>query len=275
MRPQLLRLTPLCPAPRLAAQTRPRARPAAAAAYSGAVTVLRGGDPAFRDDDGSADPRSAAALAAFAAGEGSEHAALAALAASRLLVPVVAVPGEPRQRGAGPGAPAGGETGSEMALPTLVGRDGRRAVPAFTCLEALARWRPGARPVPAPAALVWRAAADDACAVVVDIAGPVPLAIDGARLAALAAGRPAPPPHEDPDVLSAVAAEAAGQATISGFRVAAGQPGGDLEIRVMLAAGCAADAAHAADAVRRLGAGVMARLGDRLRRGVAIRVVPP
>jgi hypothetical protein len=157
-----------------------------------------------------------------------------------------------------------------MSLPTLVGRDGRRAVPAFTCLEALARWRPDARPVPALASLVWPAAIADACAVVVDIAGPVPLAIEGARLAALADGQPVPLPHEDPDVLSAVRASAAGQAAISGLCVAAGQAEADVEIRVTLAPGCAP--ATASEAVRLLGTAVMARLGGRLRRGIAIAV---
>jgi hypothetical protein len=220
------------------------------------VRVLGGGDPEFRDDDGSADPRAAAALVAFASGEGSEHAALTTLACSRLLVPVVA----------SPVGGAGGRAG-EMALPALVGRDGRRAMPAFTCLDALARWRPEARPVPAPAALVWRAAVDDSCAVVVDIAGPVPLAIDGARLAALADGLPVPLPHEDPDVLSAVRAAAAEEALITGLRV---MPGNDVEIELTLAAGCAPGAAG--ETARRLGAAVMARLGGRLRRGVAVAV---
>jgi hypothetical protein len=228
--------------------------------------VLGGGDPQFRDDDGCADPRAVAALEAFASGEGSEHAALTTLACSRLLVPVVASP----VGGAGGRAEAGGRSGrrhSEMALPALVGRDGRRAVPAFTCLDSLARWRPEARPVPAPAALVWRAAVDDSCAVVVDIAGPVPLAIEGARLAALADGLPVPLPHEDPDVLSAVRAAAADEALITGLRV---MPGSDVEIELTLAAGCAP--AAAGEAARRLGAAVMARLGGRLRRGIAVAV---
>jgi SseB protein N-terminal domain len=237
------------------------------------VPVLGGGDPKFRDDDGSADPRAAAALVAFASGEGSEHAALTTLACSRLLVPIVASPvGEAGGRAeAGGRSGAGGRAGdknSEMALPALVGRDGRRAVPAFTCLDSLARWRPEARPVPAPAALVWRAAVDDSCAVVVDIAGPVPLAIDGARLAALADGLPVPLPHEDPDVLSAVRAAAADEALITGLRVT---PGNDVEIELTLAAGCAP--AAAGEAARRLGTAVMARLGGRLRRGIAVAVV--
>jgi hypothetical protein len=49
------------------------------------------GDPADRGDS---DPEVAEALSAFAAGQGSEHAALSALAGARLLVPVVAVLGE-------------------------------------------------------------------------------------------------------------------------------------------------------------------------------------
>jgi SseB protein N-terminal domain len=229
------------------------------------VPVL-GGDPRFRDDDGCADPRATAALAAFASGEGSEHAALIALSCSRLLVPVVAVGDE------GGAGGAGGEKHSEMSLPTLVGRDGRRAVPAFTGLETLARWRPEARPVPVPAALVWQAAAEDGCAVVVDIAGPVPLAVDGARLAALAGGRRVPLPHEDPDVLSAVRAAAAGLPLITGLRLVPGQAGDDTQIQLTLAPGCGR--AAAGETASQLGAAVMASLGGRLRRGIAVAVLP-
>jgi hypothetical protein len=214
-----------------------------------------GGGSAFRDDDGSADPAAAAALAAFAAGLGSEHAALTALAASRLLVPVVAAAG-------------GGERASEMSLPTLIGRDGRPAIPAFTCLDSLARWQPGARPVPTEPARLWRAAVAESCAVVVDIAGPVPLAVDGARLTALADGVPVPLPHQDPDVQAAVRAAAAAMPVITGVSIAAGEDGSDLAIGVTLAAGCAVAAGE--EAIRALGAGLMAELGGRLRRGIAI-----
>jgi len=246
--------------------------------YSWRVSVLAGGESRFRDDDGSAEPLAAAALAAFGAGTGSEHAALTSLARSRLLVPVVAVASDDPGEGAGPdrltdcaarGERSGGEKYSEMSLPTLVGRDGRRAVPAFTCLDALSRWRPGARPVPTAADDVWRAAVADSCAVVVDIAGPVPLAVDGARLAALASGRPVPLPHQDPDVLAAVRAAAAGQPAIAEVRVAAGS---DLQVQVALAPGC--PAARGAEVIRLLAAELMAQLGARLRRGIEIAVIP-
>jgi hypothetical protein len=244
---------------------------------------LLGGESPFRHDDGRPDPGVTAALAAFAAGRGSEHAALTALASSRLLVPVVAA----ESQGAD-------DHGAEISLPTLMGRDGRPAIPAFTSLEALARWRREARPVPAQASLVWRAAVDDACAVVVDIAGPVPLPVDGARLAALAAGRPVPRPHEDPDVLAAVRAAVAGQPAITGLRLAPGagelspaaaapaaaddrsagdHAGCDLQIQVTLAAGC--DPAAGEEAVRQLGSSLLAQLGGRLRRGIALAVTSP
>jgi len=290
MRPQLLPGDPLLPA-----SLRPAARlPAlirAGGPTVGRVSVLGGGESPFAADDGSADPAVAAALAAFGAGLGGEHAALTTLAASRLLVPIVAVASEGAQGspGPGPGRAVRGDHGAEMSLPTLIGRDGRPAIPAFTGTGELARWDPQARPVPVLAGQVWRAAVDGSYAVVVDIAGPVPLAVDGARLAALAAGQPVPLPHQDPDVLAAVAAAAAGQPAIAGLTVVAGDgpgaggsPGGvpaaggagsDLRIELTLAPGCAMAAGD--EAARRLGRALMDQLGWRLRRGIAITVTRP
>jgi hypothetical protein len=254
------------------------------------VSVLGQGKSPFHNDDGSADPGVAAALAAFGSGLGSEHAALSALAASRLLVPIVAVPGGSGsardQRGTGPGPAGEGDHGAEMSLPTLIGRDGRPAIPAFTCADALARWDARARPVPAPSARVWRAAVDGSCAVVVDVAGPVPLAVDGERLAALADGRPVPLPYQDPDVLTAVRAATAGQPAIGGFRLAGGAgqdrapdgsasaaAEGDMLIDLMLAAGYSLAAGD--EAARLVGHALMEQLGGRLRRGITITVTRP
>jgi hypothetical protein len=251
---------------------------------------IRGVADRFRDDDGSADPAAAAALSAFAAGAGSEHAALLALAAARLLVPVLAE-AAPAAAGPRPGPAGGGEKSSDLALPTLVGQDGRRALPAFTSLETLARWQPSARPMPADAALVWRAAAEDSGAVIIDVAGPVPLAVEGARLAALAAGAPVPPPHEDPDVQAAVgaaitealaalppaalppaslpAAAAPVTGALVGFALHPGVDGGDLLIELTVA-----PMIDAPELARQVGPAVLRLLGARLRGGVALALGP-
>jgi SseB protein N-terminal domain len=208
-------------------------------------------------DAGDADPAVTAALKGYAAGQVAEAAVLTALSASRLLVPVVAVLAE-----AGEG---GSEKETEMALPTLIGQDGRKAVIAFTSVAAVGRWRADARPVPVPAGRLWAAvAAEQADAAVIDVAGPVPLVVEGARLAALAAGEPPPAPERDPDVYAQVAAAAEGlTAGPGGFTLEPGGPGADLGITLRTADPAAARAAAEA---------IAARLAPRFRRGIAFRL---
>ena len=215
---------------------------------------LSPGGQQFRDDDGSADVAVADALARFGTGEGGEHAALTALAASRLLVPVVAVLTEAGADGA--------EKNSEMALPTLIGQDGRPAIIAFTCVASLARWRPDARPMPAEADRVWRSAVAEQAAVVIDVAGPVPFVIEGARLTALAAGQPPPRPDEDPDVHAVIEAVLAAEPMIQGARLGpAVRPDVDLHVQLLLAPG-------GEPAVQPAAEQISAALAHRLRRGI-------
>ncbi|HEX4817883.1 MAG TPA: SseB family protein, partial [Nonomuraea sp.] len=135
-------------------------------------------------DDGGAAPEVAAALAAYQAGAADAARVLNSLTGARLLVPVVALLTESEAGAHG----LRQEKESEMALPKLVGADGRQAVPAFTGTEALARWRPDARPIQATLLQVCRAAVQErAAAVVVDVAGPAPFVIEGRVLEALAA----------------------------------------------------------------------------------------
>ncbi|GAA2100765.1 SseB family protein [Actinomadura alba] len=187
--------------------------------------------PQFPTDDGGTDPRLGAALTAYAAGRVGEHTVIAELAGARLLVPVVAVlteeepvaPGEPRR-----------EKDSEMAVPTLVGADGRKGLLGFTSVETMAMWRPDARPVAVYSREACQAALDEkADALVIDVAGPVPFAIDGYRLYLLAEGKPIPPPHEDPEVLAAVEAAFGTEPGVTGIRVAAGSTA-ELSVRFTL-----------------------------------------
>ena len=233
------------------------------------------GDPADRGDS---DPEVAEALSAFAACQGSEHAALAALAGSRLLVPVVALlaetAGTAGQPGPGDAARSGRhlrrEKVSEMALPTLVGSDGRRGVLAFTSLQSLTAWRRDARPVPVPAHQAWQAGVQEASAVVIDVAGPVPLAVDGARLAALAEGRPPPLPHEDPDVRALADAALTSEPLIAGFALLPGKSGSDLTIQVTLIPGHGPGHALTQAAIQRAVQRIVADMGGRVRRGITV-----
>ncbi|HEX2363393.1 MAG TPA: SseB family protein [Jiangellaceae bacterium] len=134
-------------------------------------------------DRGAADPAVTVALAGFEAGVAGPESVVTVLAESRLLVPVVAVLD---QVGASPDG-LRVDKSSHMATVSTTGRDGRRGLLAFTCLESLLRWDPKARPVPAPTPAVAAAAVDaGANALVVDIAGPVLFAIEGSDLQALA-----------------------------------------------------------------------------------------
>jgi hypothetical protein len=204
-------------------------------------------------DTGEADPAVAAALAAYADGTGSEHEVLTVLARSRLLVPVVAQATAANDDGT--------EKETEMALPTLVGKDGRAAVIAFTGTDTVRRWNAAARPVPYPAARVWEYAKHEASAAVIDIAGPVPVVVEGARLAALAAGQAPPRAHEDPDVHAQIAA------VTSEFTLEPGPPGTDFMVTLRMR-----DTAAAQAAAQEIGGRV--RAAGRFRRGIGIRISP-
>ncbi|MFF5207506.1 SseB family protein [Streptosporangium sp. NPDC000396] len=140
--------------------------------------------PLVPDDDGSTDVSVSSALAAFAAGTADAGAVMTALGGARLLVPVVALLTESEVGEHG----LRQEKESEMALPKLVGKDGREAVLAFTGVESLKLWRPDARPIQATTPQVCQAAVhENAAAVVVDVAGPVSFVIEGSILQAFAA----------------------------------------------------------------------------------------
>ena len=129
----------------------------------------------FPDDDGTASTEVRAALAHFAA-TGDYEKALAPLFGARLLVPVVAMLGEVEYDDHG----LAHDKSSDMATVLLTGADGRKALLAFTGTESLERWRADARPVPVWTRDAARSALQEgADALVIDVAGPVPFALEG------------------------------------------------------------------------------------------------
>ena len=158
-------------------------------------------NPGFAGDDGTADPALTLALDRWSRDAEAEPEVLAALTPSRLMVPIVALLGEVETDENG----LRHEKTSDMAVPVIEAADGRRALPAFTSLESLARWRADARPAPvaAPQAVL-AAYAEHADTLLIDPAGPVTYALTGARMRAVAENRPYLAPVRDPEVREAV-----------------------------------------------------------------------
>ncbi|TXS14601.1 SseB family protein [Streptomyces sp. adm13(2018)] len=196
-------------------------------------------DPGFSDDDGTADPRLAAALAAWAEDRTAHGPVLDALREARLLVPVVAVLGEVETDENG----LRREKTSDMAVPTLTAGD-RRALPAFTSIASLALWDPEARPVAVPLHQALQAAAHEkADTVVLDLAGPVPYQLTGPALLALAEGRTSADPLDDPAVREAVRAAVAAEPAVLRAHLGPGAADGTLAL-VLHGAGSPAEAAQ-------------------------------
>ena len=143
------------------------------------------GDSAFAGDTGEAAPEVAQALASYGRDPACYSEALAAVQGSRLVVPVVALLGEVEYDENG----LAHDKTSEMATVLMQGNDGRLALLAFTSVESMHAWNQEARPVPVQAELAARSALqEDAAAIVVDIAGPVPFVIEGDDLVGVSRG---------------------------------------------------------------------------------------
>ena len=145
----------------------------------------------FPDDQGDDDPRLRSALTAYAAASDPQErrsllpVCLEALQGARLLVPVVAVLGEVEVGEDG----LARDKSSDMAAVLLTGRDGRTALLSFTHTASMQAWDPEARPVPVRAQLAAQAAMQEgAAALLVDVAGPARLVVEGVDLEGLARG---------------------------------------------------------------------------------------
>jgi len=90
-------------------------------------------EPAFPDDDGLIDTSLASAL-------GDDARVAAAFGNARVFVPIVAVLGER--------AADGSDKSADMAVVLMTGKDGRKALLAFSSVAVLEAWNPTARPVP-------------------------------------------------------------------------------------------------------------------------------
>jgi len=140
----------------------------------------------FADDDGTSNPRLRVALSEYAQLATAECArrVLDLLVEDRLLVPVVAKVDSMN---------GDSEKDSHMESVEFHSEDGRKALLAFTGIDSLELWDSQARPIPRASHIVAKSVLEqDFDALIIDIAGPVPTAIDGMLLNLLAIG-----PHRE------------------------------------------------------------------------------
>lgn len=169
---------------------------------------------AFAGDDGSADPGVAAALAALRDGTGGLEGVVAALAGTRVLVPVLA---ELEVEGT---VEVGGhahtvDKEASAGIVALQAPDGRTALPVFSSVAAMTAWRRAARPVPTDVVRAALSAVSEGWELMVlDAGGPVTALLPRPAVWALAQQQPWRPavsadgttPVVDPEVRAAVRA---------------------------------------------------------------------
>lgn len=172
----------------------------------------------YAADEGAADATLTRALDRLGDDARAEVDVVAALAAARLFVAVVARPDE------------GADDAAHLALLTVTGTDGRRALPVFSSVATMARWRPEARPVPVPGRRAALSAVAEGCDLLaLDPAGPVHYLVRRPAVRALGRGLDWVPSYADPDLALDVAALCAEDGLLSRC-----EPGATAELRVVL-----------------------------------------
>jgi hypothetical protein len=182
----------------------------------------------FAGDPGEADPALAAALTGAGQGTVAVADVVRALAAARVMISLVAAVGE--------GHPipdhVRGDLGAEAVLVTIIGPDGRRALPIFSSVQTIATWNPDARPVPVESTRAALSAVAEECdLLVLDPAGPVRFDVPRAAMWAMAQGRDWVPPVEDDELLTALQGAVHPLPDVLGLRM---EPVGDTGVRIVL-----------------------------------------
>jgi hypothetical protein len=176
-------------------------------------------------DDGSADPALLAALSAFRAGGGDQVAIVEAYRTARLLIPLVAEKGD---EGIGPTGLTVDKT-QELSIVTVAAPDGRRVLPVFTSVEALGRWDPAARPVPAEGVRTALAAADDDTdLIVIDPVSETEFVLRRPAVWAIAQGEAWEPSFVSPEVFRGLQESIGGELAVLDLDVEPGDPSGRL-----------------------------------------------
>ena len=199
------------------------------------------------DDDGSPDAALLAALTAVRTGSGGPVAVVEAYRAARLLIPLVAEKGGAEAEGAVGAHGLAIDKTQELSIVTVAAPEGRRVLPVFTSVDAMARWDRTARPVPADGVRTAVAAsADDTDLIVIDPGSPTEFVLRRPAVWALAQGLAWEPSYASPEVFTGLQASVGGELAVLDLSVEAGDPsfrgrGPELLVRLELMHGLEQD----------------------------------
>lgn len=172
-------------------------------------------------DDGSADPALWSALTRFRAGTAEMTDVVDALREARVLVPLVAEKGE---EGVGPTGLTVDKT-QELSIVTVSAPDGRKVLPAFSCVETMRAWNPDARPIPvAGTRAALAAAGEDTDLVVLDPTSPTDFVVRRPAVWAIAQAQPWVPAWLSDEVVGAFHASIGSELAVHDLRVEPGDP---------------------------------------------------
>jgi SseB protein N-terminal domain len=173
------------------------------------------------NDDGSAPKQLIEAIRRFRAHEVGQADVVDAVRGSRLLVPLIAELGESGHNQDGQFI----DKSQELSIVTVAGPDGRTVLPAFSSVDAMNKWNPAARPIPADAVRVALAAASEQTDIVVlDATSETEFVIRRPALWAIAQSRPWTPSFLDDIVHHEFTAAAAGEPSVKSVSLAPGDP---------------------------------------------------
>ncbi|KQZ07345.1 hypothetical protein ASD23_15760 [Agromyces sp. Root1464] len=196
-------------------------------------------------DDGRAPEALVAALDAFRTGGAGQAPVVAEFARSRLLIPLLADLGDGGSEVGAHGLAV--DKSQELSIVTVEGPDGRKVLPVFASVEAMSRWNPIARPVPADGVRVALAAADDGTELVVlDPGSATEFVLRRPAVWSVAQGNEWLPPFESPVVGEAFRNSIGRELAVLGVTLLPGDPTGrllgpELIVRLELVAGLSRD----------------------------------
>ena len=184
-------------------------------------------------DSGETPPEVASALDAWRGGTGTYSALIAAFAANRFLIPLVAHAGDDFDAD----NPVMEDKVQELSVVTVAGPNGEKVIPVFTSATAMKSWNAEARPIPIDAQRGALAAAGENTDRIVVNACTDSVVIRRPALWAVAQGADYLAPWESPDFLAETRALLAGVEHLDDVTVSAADPrstGDNADVNLIL-----------------------------------------